>query len=75
VKSLEVQFSLLGDEFNWKPEYKSDEEELSEPFFLTCTVVNKSAAPVYYAILELWVEHDMQQVFSLPPLKQISAPL
>jgi hypothetical protein len=67
---LEVQLSFVGGECLWEPEFKGD-EQLSEPFFLECTVVNHSPAPAYYAIVEVWVDHDLTPAFSLPSLKQI----
>jgi len=66
---LELQLSFLGNEFMWKPEFKPS-QELSEPFFLDCSIVNHSPTPVYHAIIEVWVDHDLHPAFSLPPFKQ-----
>jgi hypothetical protein len=66
---LDVQLSFAAGEMTWEAEFKDRED--SESFFLWCTVVNRSPTPAYYAIVELWVDHDLKVPFANPPLKQV----
>jgi hypothetical protein len=41
--------------------------EVSQPFFLDCTVINKSPTPANYAIVEVLVEADLVNPFAVDP--------
>jgi hypothetical protein len=39
-------------------------QDVSKPFLLECTVINRSAAPAFHAIVELLVDNDLRIAFS-----------
>ncbi|MCW2218779.1 hypothetical protein M2232_002311 [Bradyrhizobium japonicum] len=47
--------------------------ELSQTFFLNCTVMNKSPTPAHYAIVEVWVDQDLTVPFAVDPFVQVNA--
>jgi Putative DNA-binding domain len=67
---LSVELSFAAGEMRWEAEFKGDNQD-SETFFIWCTVVNRSATPAYYAIVELWIDRDLKVPFSNPPFKNV----
>jgi hypothetical protein len=42
-------------------------QEFSEPFFLQCVVLNRAATPAHYAIVDILVDHDLDNPFARDP--------
>jgi Putative DNA-binding domain len=63
---LEVKLSLSVGSVEFAPH-----QELSKPFFLNCTVINKSPTPANYAIVELFADYSMVNPFQVNPFIQV----
>lgn len=46
-------------------------QELSQTFFLNCTVINNAATPANYAIVEVMVDYDLFNPFAVDPFVQV----
>jgi hypothetical protein len=48
-------------------------QELSQTFFLDCTVINKAPTPANYAIVEVLIEDDLFTPFAVDPFVQVGS--
>ena len=48
-------------------------QELSQTFFLDCTVINNSATPATFAIVEVLIDYDIVNPFAVDPFIQVGA--
>ncbi|WP_461331728.1 AlbA family DNA-binding domain-containing protein [Bradyrhizobium diazoefficiens] len=48
-------------------------QELSQTFLLDCTVINNSATPATFAIVEVLIDYDIVNPFALDPFIQVGA--
>jgi Schlafen, AlbA_2 len=68
---LQVLLSLNGQD-TFTTQFGSN-QEVSQPFFLDCTVINKSATPATYAIVEVLIDYDLINPFAIDPFVQVGA--
>lgn len=47
-------------------------KELSQAFFLDCTIINKAPTPAHYAIVEVMIDADLANPFSVDPFVRSS---
>jgi len=57
-----------GSTFNVE---SAQQRELSQTFFLDCTVINHSPTPANYAVVEVLVDYDLTNPFALNPFIQV----
>ncbi len=48
-------------------------QELSQTFFLDCSVINRSATPATFAIVEVLIDYDLVNPFAVDPFIQTGA--
>jgi hypothetical protein len=59
-----------GNKFN--VQYAA-QRELSQTFFLDCTVINNAPTPATFAIVELLIDYDIINPFAVDPFAQVGA--
>jgi hypothetical protein len=63
---LEVDLSFPNGGDIFAPSFGAG-HDLSQTFFLQCTVRNHAATPAYYAIVDVLVDHDLPNPFAIDP--------
>jgi hypothetical protein len=48
-------------------------QELSQTFFLDCTVINNAPSPAHFAIVEVLIDYDIVNPFAVDPFIQVGA--
>ncbi len=69
---LDVVLSFMGrDDAIHQAEFAGVDTEISKPFFLECTVTNRSPTPVYHASVEVSVDQDLPVPFQARSFRQV----
>jgi hypothetical protein len=66
---LEVQLTFGNGQMRLDAEFGGVDQDESKPFFISCSVVNHSPTPAYFAIVEVYVDNDLKSPFALAPFK------